>query len=96
MRLEDFQLQINIKEKTLVKFGASWCGPCKMADKVLAKVVEDGYDCVMSIDVEDNPKLGVKYMVRTLPTYIIFYDGEEVERFTGRKTKQELINKLNK
>lgn len=94
MDLLEFKELVNVEGKTLVKFGASWCGPCKMADKVLAKYVEMGNDNVYSIDVEDSLKIGVEYSIRNLPTFIIFQDGEIVDRFTGRITKQDIIDKM--
>jgi thioredoxin 1 len=94
MTLEEFKDIIKSEQKTLVKFGATWCGPCKMADRVLAKYVEMGNDRVYSIDVEDNKKIGFEYLIKSLPTFIIFQDGEIVERWTGRTTKQELIDKM--
>ena len=94
MTLDKFKDIIKSEQKTLVKFGASWCGPCKMADKVLTKYVEMGNDRVYSIDIEDNKKIGFEYLIKSLPTFIIFQSGEIVERWTGRTTKQELIDKM--
>ena len=90
----ELDLAVNSDKKTLVKFGTEWCGPCKMADIVLKNVVESGFPRVIKINVEKNIKLGSKYKIRSMPTFIIFQNGEIVERFTKRHTKQELINKL--
>lgn len=76
-------------EVEVIKFSATWCGPCK----VIAKQLE-GLDFT-NIDIdEDQDGLAKKANVRSVPTLIFMKDGIEVERHSGLLTRQEYINKL--
>jgi thioredoxin 1 len=69
---------------SLVKFGATWCGPCKAMDPVLAKL-EQEYDNVkiIKIDVDDNPELAKNYKIKAVPTVILFDNGKEIARIAS-------------
>jgi len=94
MTKDELELAVSGYKKSIVKFGASWCGPCKMADKMLKKVIDEGFSQVFSVDVEKSPDIGLKFKIMKLPTFIVFQNGEVVERFVDRKTKQEIIDKI--
>lgn len=81
------------EEKLMVKFGADWCGPCKMVAPVLEELSEEGYN-ICEVDVSDSPEVAAKYGIRGVPTYIIFEDGKEVLRDSGTKTKSEFQDML--
>jgi thioredoxin 1 len=67
-----------------VKFGASWCGPCKLLIPMMKKIeAEFPKIRLLSVDVEDNPKAAKEYRIRRLPTVILFRDGQEVNRVVG-------------
>lgn len=73
----------------VIKFGASWCGPCR----VIAKQLE-GLDFT-SIDIdEDQEGLARKSNVRSVPTLIFMKDGIEVSRHPGLLTRQEYLDKI--
>lgn len=69
---------------SLVKFGATWCGPCKAMDPVLTKL-EQEYDNVkiIKIDVDDNPELAKNYKIKAVPTVILFDNGKEIARIAS-------------
>jgi|SRR5690606_13160604 len=69
---------------SLVKFAATWCAPCKVLNKTL-KRVEPDFPTVsfQEVDVDDNPDLAKDYKIRSVPTVIVFRDGEEVTRLVG-------------
>ncbi len=94
--MKEFEEIIKSENKVLVKFGANWCGPCKIMDKILSEVQRDKTygKRVYKVDVELLPELGAKYNIRNLPTCIIFQNGEVVERFTGRKYAKEIMEML--
>ena len=91
--MKNFEELINSSEKVMIKFGASWCGPCKVMDKRLAPLIEEGLN-VYKVDVEEFFSLGAKLAVRNLPTTIVFQNGEAIERFSGYATIEQLREKL--
>jgi thioredoxin 1 len=90
--MKNFKNTINSNEKTLVKFGTAWCGPCKMLGRVLNQVKEKGLERVYEIDIEDNTDLKTEYSIKSVPTTIVFQNGEQIERFTGLSNVNKIIN----
>ena len=78
--MEEFNKLINGSKPVLVDFFATWCGPCRMQSPILDKVkstVGDEAD-VLKIDVDQNKALAAKYTIKSVPTLIIFKNGEPV------------------
>ncbi len=73
----------------LVKFGAEWCHPCRALGPVLEYVSRDyaGRLTVMSVDIDDAPHLARMYMILSVPTLILFKDGEMVEHRSAVTTR---------
>ena len=82
---------------SLVDFWAPWCMPCKMMAPVLNEVAEetDGKVHVCKVNVDQYQSLASKYGIRGIPTTVLFRDGKEISRFTGVKTKNFLLDKIN-
>lgn len=78
--------------KTIIKFSASWCGPCKQLKPVFDDVVKDISDIkVVDIDVEEHPEIASKYKIRSVPTIVITDDNDEVLAMkTGFMTEEQL------
>lgn len=96
---ENFEKEVLKEEKLiLIDFWASWCGPCKMMGPVVEQIAEDAKDvakvCKLNIDEELN--LATKYNVMSIPTFILFKDGKEVERMIGAMPKEELMKIFEK
>lgn len=76
----------------LVDFWATWCGPCMRQGPIVAELAEEGYS-VGKVDVDQNPDLAQQYRVMSIPTLIVFKNGQEAERLVGL-TPKETLKKL--
>ena len=94
---ENFESEVkNSSVPVLVDFYADWCGPCKIMGPVieeLAKEVE-GQAKVGKLNVDEESDLAVEYNVMSIPTIIIFKNGEEAKRFVGVTNKEDLLAEL--
>lgn len=87
---------INAKGTVLVDFWATWCGPCKMISPIIDQISTElaGTVKVGKVDVDENQSLAAAYNVRSIPTLIIFKDGQVVDTITGATSKDNIVNKL--
>ena len=79
-----------------VDFYADWCGPCKMLAPVLEQVDQEleGVN-IVKVDVEESKDLAKQFNVYSIPTLIIFKDGEQVAQSLGFQPKEQLIKWIN-
>lgn len=82
----------------MVDFYADWCGPCKMAEPVLIELSENYKDkiSIVKLNVDENNQTTMKYGVMSIPTTILFKDGNEVGRqvgFGGKQVFEDLIKR---
>ncbi len=80
----------------LVDFWASWCGPCKMFAPFIESLSEDldGQIKVGKVNIDDEAELASKYNIMSIPTVILFKDGQAVKSSVGVKTKAQLIEEF--
>ena len=80
----------------LVDFWAEWCGPCKMIAPVLDEIASEqaGKVRIAKLNVDDNPDIARRFDVMSIPTLIIFKDGEPQKRLVGAKGKGQLLEEL--
>lgn len=80
----------------LVDFWAEWCGPCKMIAPVLEELATelDGKLTIGKLDVDENQSTAMAYGVFSIPTLLLFKDGEPVERIVGFQPKPQLLGKI--
>ena len=76
----------------LVDFWAPWCGPCKMIAPVLEELAQeyDGKAKIVKINIDDNQNTPSQFGVRSIPTLILFKNGNEVEKIIGAQSKDKL------
>jgi thioredoxin-like negative regulator of GroEL len=74
--------------KELLKFQASWCGPCKALSETFKKV--DVPYAYREIDIDEDPALAAKFMIRSVPTIIVIEEGHEVRRKVGNMSLEQL------
>ena len=79
-----------IKERAVVDFYATWCGPCKMFGPIFEELSEESDINFVKLDVDKNEDISRKYGVMTIPTVILFENGEEVKKHIGFMSKEEL------
>ncbi|MBX3048729.1 MAG: thioredoxin [Anaerolineales bacterium] len=87
-------LQAN--QPVLLEFGAEWCQPCRVLEPLLEQLAEDweGHFTFAKLDVDQATEITARYGVLSVPTTILFKDGQEVERIVGLQPKQKLWEKL--
>lgn len=94
--MNDFDKIIAGEKPTLVDFYATWCGPCKMQSPILEqlkqKVADDA--TILKVDVDANPDLAARYQVRSIPTLIVFKNGEALWRAYGVQQLELLYDKV--
>lgn len=80
----------------LVDFWAPWCGPCKMQSPILDKVAEKVGDkaVIAKVNVDQSPALAAKFGVRSIPTMILFKDGQKIRDFIGVQQEPALVEAL--
>lgn len=82
-------------EKVIVDFSASWCGPCNVLNPILDEITSITDIKVFKIDVDENQDMAIANEVRSIPTMLYFKRGELINRTTGVKQKNEIIEIFN-
>ena len=89
---------INAPGVVLVDFWAPWCGPCRMVSPILEEISREkqGRVKIGKVNVDENPNLAAKFQVMSIPTMIIFKNGQMVEKFVGAMPKSAIETKLTR
>jgi thioredoxin 1 len=81
----------------LVDFWAPWCGPCRMVAPIVDELAEeyDGKVEFVKLNTDDNPNTAIKYGIRSIPTLLVFKDGQPVGQIIGARPKSDLKKRLD-
>ena len=93
---DNFAQEVLRSEQTvLVDFWASWCGPCMALAPTVDEVAEEqSAVAVGKVNVDDEPELARQYRIMSIPTLMLFQNGEPVRREVGGKSKSELLEMM--
>jgi thioredoxin 1 len=87
---------LDAKGTVLVDFWAPWCGPCRMQTPILEKLASSGdvNATIVKINTDESPSIAQRFGIQSIPTLIIFRDGQEAERMVGVQPENVLRGKL--
>ncbi|GAA5251869.1 thioredoxin [Candidatus Rickettsia kedanie] len=82
----------------LVDFWAEWCGPCKMLTPIIDEISKELKDKVkvLKMNIDENPNISSEYGIRSIPTIILFKNGEQKDTKIGLQQKNSLLDWINK
>ena len=82
----------------VVDFWAEWCGPCKQIGPALEELSAEmeGKVKIAKVDVDANPDLASRYAIQSIPTLLLFHNGEPVERLVGLRSRAELVDVIGR
>ena len=94
---QDFQQKVLDGKAVLVDFWAEWCGPCHMIAPVVEDIANEKGEAlhVAKLNIDDNPGTAQRYGVMSIPTLILFKDGQETARIVGAQGKERILAQLD-
>lgn len=94
----NFEVEV-LKNKgiVLVDFFATWCGPCKMTGPIIDQLAEEVKNVkFVKVDVDQNQELSSQYQIFSIPTFLIFKNGQVVGQFVGAQSKEGFLTEIKK
>ena len=94
---QNFQSEVaESKEKVLIDFWASWCGPCRMVSPIVDEIAEESPAGVKvcKVNVDEQPELAQQFQVMSIPTLLVMKDGKPVACSVGARPKQFIVKMI--
>jgi len=91
---ESFLTEVTSRDLILVDFWAEWCGPCKKVAPILDEISKETGLPVGKLNIDENPIKTQEYSVHSIPTMVLFVDGNPVHTVVGAKPKHMLLKEL--
>lgn len=91
----DFETEVLNKDFIVVDFYADWCGPCRMISPVLEEVAQEMSVEIVKINIDNSSDIATRYEVMSIPTLMIFKNGEKVSTNVGAASKARIIDWIN-
>lgn len=92
---DNFENEVLKSKKVLVDFNASWCGPCQMLHPIIEELAEENENLkIVSVDIDENEELAMKYEISSIPCLVVFEDGEEKARNIGLMSKKAILKMM--
>ena len=83
---------VNSDKKVLLDFWASWCGPCRMVAPIVDEIADERTDIkVGKVNVDEEQELTMRFGITSIPTLIVFENGEEINRIVGARPKEAIL-----
>ena len=92
---EEFDDIIDRDGPILVDFYADWCGPCQMMAPIVDKLATEHPNKIVKVDVDSIPQLASRFGINSIPTLLVFIDGEESERLVGYQDEETLLRLIS-
>lgn len=87
---------LNAEGRVLVDFFATWCGPCRMQSPILEAIVDENKEIkIAKVDIDKNRDLAMEYNIMSVPTLMLFENGNSIKEVLGLHSKEDLLTIYN-